>query len=78
MWVEVGKMKTLELRALLDGKEKVIEIPVEIQKIYNLWKEKRGDEVLNPLEIFYAGYVLSNPMLRDKYRKSNQINVEYN
>jgi len=70
-------MKTLELRALLDGKEKVIEIPVEIQKIYNLWKEKRGDEVLNPLEIFYAGYVLSNPILRDKYRKSNQINVEY-
>lgn len=77
MWVKVGKMKTLELRALLDGKEKVIEIPVEIQKIYNLWKEKRGDEVLNPLEIFYAGYILSNPILRDKYRKSNQINVEY-
>lgn len=77
MWVEVGKMKTLELQSLLKGEEKQIEIPVELQKVFETWKERRGDEVLQPLEIFYAGYVLSNPVLRDQYRKFNKINVEY-
>ena len=71
-------MKTLELRALLDGKEKVIEIPAEIQKTFSVWKEKRKGEVVDPLEIFYAGYVLSNPVLREQYKKSDLvINTEY-
>ena len=77
MWIEVGKMKTLELQSLLKGEEKQIEIPVELQKVFETWKKRRGDDVLHPLEIFYAGYVLSNPVLRDQYRKFNKINVEY-
>lgn len=46
-------------------------------KVFETWKERRGDDVLQPLEIFYAGYVLSNPVVRDQYRKFNKINVDY-
>ena len=71
-------MKTLELRALLEGKEKEIEIPTEIQKTFFVWKQKRKGEVVDSLEIFYAGYVLSNPVLREQYKKSDLvINTEY-
>lgn len=70
-------MKTLELRALLNGQEKEIEIPTELIKVFNIWKEKRKDSVLDPIEIFYAGYILSNPVVREQYRKSKEINVKY-
>ena len=45
-------MKTLELQSLLKGEEKQIEIPVELQKVFETWKGKRSDDVLQPLEIF--------------------------
>ena len=70
-------MKTLELRALLNDQEKEIEIPTELIKVFNIWKEKRKDSVLDPIEIFYAGYILSNPVVREQYRKSKEINVKY-
>lgn len=70
-------MKTLELRALLNDQEKEIEIPTELIKVFNIWKEKRRDSVLDPIEIFYAGYILSNPVVREQYRKSKEINVKY-
>lgn len=60
-------MKTVELRSLLDGTNKEIDIPVEIAQAYSNWKEKRTD-VVDPLEIFYAGYIMSNPVVRMKYR----------
>lgn len=70
-------MKTLELRALLNDQEKEIEIPIELIKVFNIWKEKRKDSVLDPIEIFYAGYILSNPVVREQYRKSKEINIKY-
>lgn len=70
-------MKTLELRALLNDQEKEIDIPIELIKVFNIWKEKRKDSVLDPIEIFYAGYILSNPVVREQYRKSKEINVKY-
>ena len=61
-------MKTVELRSLLDGTNKEIDIPVEIAQAYSNWKEKRKD-VVDPLEIFYAGYVMSNPIVREQFKK---------
>lgn len=61
-------MKTIEIRSLLQGKEKIIDIPVEIVQAYRNWKSKRNkDDVINPEEIFYAGYVMSNPIVRQQY-----------
>lgn len=63
-------MKTIELRSLLNGPKKKIVISPEIEKAFEDWKEKRAGENLEPLEIFYAGYILSNPMVRDLFKKN--------
>lgn len=61
--------KTIELRSLLKGSKKIIVISSEIEKAFKDWKEKRAGENLEPLEIFYAGYILANPMVRDLFKK---------
>ena len=60
-------MKTIEIRSLLD-KPKEISIPAEIQRYFNLWKCKRDLDV-KPLEIFYAGWVMSNPAVKELYNE---------
>lgn len=64
-------MKTLDVRKLIEGKAVEILIPEKITEIYSIWKSKlnRNPE---PLEIFYAGYILSNPMVREKYLKEKE------
>ena len=61
--------KTIELRSLLKGPKKQVVISSEIEKAFKDWKEKRAGENLEPLEIFYAGYILANPMVRDLFKK---------
>ena len=74
MWIKGGRMKTVELRSLLQGKEKIIDIPVEIVQAYRNWKSKRNDnDVINPEEIFYAGYVMSNPIVRQQYQQDKKV-----
>lgn len=71
-------MKTIELRSLLDGTNKEIDIPKDIEKAFDIWlevrKKKSDISRLKLLEIFYAGYVLSNPIVREKYIQSEIIN----
>ena len=63
-------MKTLDVRKLVEGKKVETLIPEKILEIYSIWKLKRGSEPEpEPLEIFYAGYILSNPMIREQYLK---------
>ena len=66
-------MKTVELRSLLQGKEKVIDIPVDIVRAYKNWKLKRKDDVIEPEEIFYAGYIMSNPIVREQYQQDKKV-----
>lgn len=66
-------MKTIELRSLLQEKEKIIDIPVEIIQAYNNWKRKRKDDVIQPEEIFYAGYIMSNPIVRQQYQQDKKV-----
>jgi hypothetical protein len=61
-------MTTIEIRSLLKEKKRVIPIPKEVQEVFDVWKEKRGED-FEPLEAFYAGYVLSNPIVRELYKK---------
>jgi hypothetical protein len=63
-------MKTIEVRSLLSKRRKSIAISPEIEKAFEDWKEKRAGENLEPLEIFYAGYILANPMVRDLFKKN--------
>lgn len=73
MWIRGYKMKTVELRSLLQGKEKTIDIPAEVIQAYNNWKQKRKDIVIQPEEIFYAGYIMSNPIVRQQYQQDKKI-----
>lgn len=61
-------MKTLDIRKLVEGKKVEIVIPEKILEIYSIWKLKMGYEP-EPLELFYAGYILSNPIVREQYLK---------
>jgi hypothetical protein len=60
-------MKTIEIRSLLD-RPKEISIPAEIERYFNLWKYRRDSDV-KPLEIFYAGWVMSNPAVKELYNE---------
>lgn len=67
--------KTLELRSLLTGVKKEINIPSDIEEAFNIWKElnkKVSDSGIDELDSFYAGYILSNPIVREDYKNVNK------
>lgn len=63
-------MKTIEVRSLLDERQKEIQIPDSIIDVFNIWKKKYEEKtksVVSEKDIFYAGFMLANPSARDKY-----------
>lgn len=64
-------MITCELRRLLKNEVVPVTIPKEIEKVFDVWLEKRKVKSdiskIKLLEIFYAGYILANPVLREQY-----------
>lgn len=70
-------MKTLELRKLIKDKTQLIPIPASIEEVFNVWLKKRQEKEpniakINMLEIFYAGYILSNPIVREQYKQLSE------
>ena len=65
-------MKTLELRNLLHNKKVNVKISDEIEEAFKIWIKKRNYDI-ELLEIFYAGYVLSNPIIREEYIEADKI-----
>lgn len=61
-------MKTIELRSLILGIPRVIKIPYEIEQWFHLWKKIAKKDKVDPLESFYAGYILSNPNVKEKFK----------
>lgn len=73
-------MKTIETRSLLTGINKEIEIPIDIENTFNNWlgrikKVKNKNQEINLVEIFYAGYILSNPVVRDQYKEAEKLGI---
>ena len=65
-------LRTPELRRLLENEILTIEIPENIESFFNAYCKKRkkvDDKDIEPLEFFYAGYILSNPVFREKFMK---------
>lgn len=65
-------MKSIELRSLINGNMKEVVMNPDFIKIYEIWKEKfiaRCGREPKDIDVFYAGYVLSNPSVRGKYKK---------
>lgn len=75
--VRKWNMKTLEPRSLLTEVKKEITIPTEIENIFNNWY-KRIEKLENKIElfeIFYAGYILSNPVVREQYKEAEKLGI---
>ena len=73
-------MKTVEPRSLITEMKRNIVIPAEVEKAFKNWfkrikKVKRKNEQVEPLEIFYAGYILSNPVVRDQYKEAEKLGL---
>ena len=75
-------MKTVEPRSLLSDCKKEIVIPSEIESAFNNWlkrirrvKCKNRNQKIEALEIFYAGYILSNPVVRDQYKEADKLEL---
>ena len=78
-------MKTIEVRSLLVDdihEKKEVVIPKDIENTFNNWLNrirkvrcKNKDEKIELLEIFYAGYILSNPVVRDQYKEAEKLGI---
>ena len=66
-------MRTSLIQDLIKGKQTPIHIPYDIEESFEIWKEKINKKEIEPLEIFYAGYVLSNPIIREELKKEKRM-----
>lgn len=75
--VRKWNMKTTEPRSLLTEVKKEITIPTEIENIFNNWYKriKKSENKIELLEIFYAGYILSNPVVREQYKEVEKLGI---
>ena len=71
MWLEELKMQTIEVRSLLNDDTREINIEEPIRNTFRTWYElfvKRTNREPTLIDVFYAGYVLSNPSVRSLFR----------
>lgn len=64
-------MKTLEIRKLINGDEFEIEISTPIKNLMNEWVkrfESLSGRKPNVEDYFYAGYILSNPIVAENLK----------
>lgn len=64
-------MRTVEPRSLLDDFPLTVNISSELVEVFVIWKKKfteRTGRVPNNIDYMYAGYILANPNVRDKFR----------
>lgn len=71
-------MKTVETRSLLEESSKVIDIDSNLIDVFDYWKKKfkeRTGKEPNDMDCMYAGYILSNPVVRAKYKEAKKLNL---
>lgn len=73
-------MKTTEPRSLLSDFPLLIDINPDLINVFIIWKKKfieKTGKIPSDVDCMYAGYILSNPIVREEYKKDNQtINVD--
>lgn len=69
-------MRTLEVRKLIEGTKVEIEISTPIKHLMNEWV-KRFEELSGRKptfeDYFYAGYIISNPIVADNLKDLNKV-----
>ena len=69
-------MTCWEIRSLISGKKKKIKISEEIIILIKAFEEKAQEVNLSKEDYFYAGYVLSNPIIRENLVKNYKQKLE--
>ena len=68
-------MKTPEPRSLLTDFPLLIDINSDLIDVFVIWKKKfeeKTGRVPNNMDYMYAGYILSNPIVRDQYKENGK------
>lgn len=68
-------MQTVEIRSLLNENLRKVKIQEPLLKTFKTWYElfvKRTNREPTLIDVFYAGYILSNPNVRDLFRIFNK------
>jgi hypothetical protein len=69
-------MKTPEPRSLLTDFPLLIDINPDLIDVFVIWKKKfeeKTGRVPNDMDYMYAGYILSNPIVRDQYKEAEKV-----
>ena len=69
-------MKTPEPISLLTDLPLMIDINPDLINVFTIWKKKfeeKTGRVPNNIDYMYAGYVLSNPIVREQYKESEKV-----
>lgn len=64
-------MQTVEVRSLLNESIREIKVEEAMLNVFKTWHEmfvKKTNREPIAIDIFYAGYILSNPNVRDLFR----------
>ena len=71
-------MKTIEPRSLLTDLPLMIDISSDLINVFMIWKnkfEEKTGRVPNNMDYMYAGYILSNPVVRDQYKEAEKLGL---
>lgn len=69
-------MRTIEPRSLLEEVPTSINISPELADVFIIWKnkfEEKTGKCPNNIDYMYAGYILANPIVREKFKKENKV-----
>ena len=68
-------MRTIEPRSLLKEIPHGIEITSDLIEVFIIWKrkfEEKTGRAPNDIDYMYAGYILANPIVREKFKNNEK------
>lgn len=71
-------MKVYDVRSLINGNLKKITVGKEMKLCFDAFKEiveKNNAGNLSELDIFYAGYIFANPIIREQLLKNKKEDI---
>lgn len=71
-------MKVYDTRSILDSEPKKVICSVAVQSCFEAFMDivRKNNIELNKFDVFYAGYILSNPILREELVKNKMKEKE--
>ena len=68
-------MKVYDIRSLINGNPRKINVSPEMKLCFDAWKKSMQGKEVTELDIFYAGYILANPTVREQFTKEKREDI---